>query len=245
VNSGLYTAYSGMRAQSDALEILANNLANLNTTGFKEERAFFTLLNQSLNASDQPDNLNTAINRSVMTQTALNSTEGSLSFTNGDLDLAITGNGFLVVDTPQGIRYTRNGNLHRNAQSILTTSEGFTVQGADGKPITLGPGKIHIGEDGSVSIENKPVNRLKIVAFDDLSGLQKEGNSLFVMKEGKSLAKPSDAKVQSGYLEQSNVNAVSSVVRMVDILRHFEAIQKSVNLLMNDINSKAIERLGR
>ena len=245
MNSGLYTAYSGMKAQSDALEILANNLANLNTTGFKEERAFFSLLDQSLNPSDQPDNINNAINRSVLTHKTLNSTEGSLSFTNSDFDVAITGNGFLVVDTPQGIRYTRNGNLRLNAQSILTTSEGFPVLGASGRPITLGPGKIHIGDDGGVSLENAQVDRLKVVAFDNLSALQKEGNSLFLSKEGQASEKPSDATIQSGYLEQSNVNAVSSVVRMVDIMRHFEAIQKTVSLLMNDINSKAIDRLPR
>lgn len=245
MNSGLYTAYSGMRAQSDALEILANNLANLNTTAFKEDKAFFSLLNGSLNASNQPATVETAIKPSILAQKALNPTEGSLAFTNGDLDVAIAGNGFLVVDAPQGIRYTRNGSLRLNAQWVLTTSEGFPVLGASGRPITLGAGKIRIGEDGNVSLENAPVDQLKVVAFDDVSKLQKEGNSLFISNEGQTAEKPSDAKIKSGYLEESNVNAVSSMVQMIDILRNFEAIQKSINLLMNDINSKAIERLGR
>jgi len=243
------------------LEILANNLANLNTTGFKEEKAFFTLLDQSLNAPGQPETINTAINRSVLAHKMLNPAEGSLSFTNRDLDVAIVGNGFLVVETPQGIRYTRNGNLQLNAQAILTTSEGFPVLGQSGRPVQLGPGKIHINEDGQISVEgaplnwpkkegevppeNGPVESLKIVTFDDLSVLDKEGSSLFRAREGRQPEMSSSAVLRSGYLEESNVNPVSSIVQMVEILRHFEALQKSVNLLMNDINSKAIEKLGR
>ena len=245
MNSGLYTAYSGMKARADALEILANNLANVNTTGFKEERAFFSLLNQSSSALDQAGTIDAAVNRNVLTHKAVNQAEGSLSLTGRDLDVAIEGNGFLLVQTPQGIRYTRNGNLHLNAQSVLTTSEGFPVLGASDKAITLGPGKINISQDGGVSLDGAAVDSLKIVTFTDLSTLQKEGHSLFLARGGRAAEKASGATLKPGYLEQSNVNAVSSVVQMVDILRHFEAIQKSVNLLMNDINSKAIERLGR
>lgn len=243
MNSGLYTAYSGLKARSDALDILANNLANVNTTGFKEEKAFFSLLEQSRAALNEGGELGAAVNRSVLAHRALNHEAGALGFTGRDLDIAIAGNGFLAVQTPQGIRYTRNGNLQLNSQSVLTTSEGFPVLGVSGKPIALGPGKIHIAEDGSVSLDGAQVDSLKVVAFDDLSTLEKEGNSLFVARAG--LEKASTAQLKSGYLEQSNVNAVSSIVQMVDVLRHFEAIQKSVNLLMNDINSKAIERLGR
>jgi flagellar basal-body rod protein FlgG len=234
-----------MRAQSDALDILSNNLANANTAGFKEEKAFFSLLDQSLHPSGEPQAMGIAINSSVLAGKALNMSEGSLSLTGRELDIAIAGIGFLVVDTPQGIRYTRNGSLHLNAQSVLTTSENFPVLGISGKKITLGPGKIQISNNGQVSLENTQVDRLKIVTFDDLSTLEKQGNSLFVARGAPNSEKPSDAAIQSGYLEQSNVNTVSSIVQMVQTLRHFEAIQKSVSLLMNDINSKAIEKLGR
>ena len=245
MNSGLYTAYSGMRAQSDALEILSNNLANANTAGFKEDKAFFSLLDQSLRSSDEPQTVGTAINSSVIANKALNMSEGSLSFTGRDLDVAIAGNGFLVVETPQGIRYTRNGSLHLNAQAVLTASENFPVLGVSGKKITLGPGKIQIGSNGQVSLENVKVDSLKIVTFDNVSTLEKQGNSLFMAREGQSTEKTSDAAIQSGYLEESNVNPVSAIVQMVQMLRHFEAIQKSMSLLMNDINSKAIDKLGR
>jgi flagellar basal-body rod protein FlgF len=246
VNSGLYTAYSGMQAQLDALQILANNLANINTAGFKEEKAFFTYLHQSLEGLPAADGLAETVNRSVRTLGAMNAAEGSLSATNRDLDIAIEGNGFLVVQAPAGIRYTRNGSLHLDAHSMLTTSDGFPVLGATaGRPITLGPGKISINEDGEVCLDDAKIDRLKVVTFDNLSSLEKEGNSLFISRGGRDLEKKSDAKIRSGYLEQSNVDPVSSVVQMVEILRHFEAIQKSVNLMMNDINAKVIDKLGR
>jgi flagellar basal-body rod protein FlgF len=245
MNSGIYTGYSGLRAQSDALEIMANNLANLNTTGFKEDNAFSTYINQSLADSQNPADLNAAINQQIQTRSALNTAEGSLNATNHELDIAIAGNGFLAVETPRGIRYTRNGSLDLNAQSVLTTADGYPVLGANGRAITLGPGKIRIGEDGDVTLDGVAVDRLKVVAFDDISTLEKEGNSLFIAKRGQESEKSSDAKIKSGFLEQSNVNPVTSMVRMVEILRHFEAIQKSINLIMNDINSKAIDKLGR
>ena len=245
MNSGIYTAYSGLKAQSDALEILSNNLANsIPLLSKKKTRSIPTSI-QSAGASQQTADLNGTINQSIRVGSVVNSAEGSLSATNRDLDIAIEGNGFLVVNTPRGIRYTRNGNLNLNAQSVLVASDGSPVIGASGKPITLGPGKISIGESGDVFLDKTQVDRLKIVSFDDLSALKKEGSSLFISRADRSLEKSSDAKIKSGYLEQSNVNPVSSIVRMVEILRHFEAIQKSINLVMNDINSKAIEKLGR
>lgn len=245
MDSGIYTACSGLRAQSDALEILANNLANVNTTGFKEEKAFYTYLNQSADASQGSADFNTVINQSVQTRSALNAEEGSLSATNRELDIAIAGDGFLVIQTPNGARYTRNGSLNLNAKSVLTTSEGFPVLGESGRPITLGPGKIRIGESGDVFLDDVQVDRLKVTAFNDLSVLEKEGNSLFKSRAGQDSGKSSNATIKSGYLEQSNVNPVSSIVHMVEIMRNFEAIQKSINLEMNDMDPKAIDKLGR
>jgi flagellar basal-body rod protein FlgF len=245
VNSGIYTAYSGMKAQMDALDMLANNLANINTTGFKEENAFFTYLNRSIDADPATSDLSATINRTVQARGALNTAEGSITSTGRELDIAIEGNGFLAVETPRGIRYTRNGSLHLNANSVLTTIDGYPVIDTNSRPIALGPGKIGVNENGDVSLNDSPVGRLKIVTFDNLSSLAKEGSSLFVSPGNQGSEKISEAKIKSGYLEQSNVNAVASIVRMVEILRHFEAIQKSVNLEMNEINSKAIEKLGR
>jgi flagellar basal-body rod protein FlgF len=243
VNSGLYTAITGLRAQSEALDIISNNLANVNTTGFKEDNAFFTLLDESMNSSE--NTIDSAINRPVQTGKTLNTAGSSFTSTNRDLDVALEGDGFLAVSTPQGVRYTRNGSLHLNPQFVLTTSDNNPVLGASGNPITLGSGKIQINTDGEVSLENSRVDRLKIVTFDKMSTLEKQGNSLFRVKGDQASERPSSATVKSGYLETSNVNPVSSLVHMVAIMRQFESIQKSVSLLMNDINAKAIEKLGK
>jgi flagellar basal-body rod protein FlgF len=240
MNNGIYTGYSGLRAQVDALDLLSNNLANVNTTGFKEEMAYFSLMNQP-----SGDELNSTINHSVITLGAVNPLEGSLSQTNGELDIAIEGNGFLVVQTPRGIRYTRNGELKKNGMGVLSCSEGSPVLGVNGRPITLGPGKIHIREDGAVSLDNVQVDRLKVVTFNSLTNLAREGNSFFTLRDGKDQEKISDAKIKAGYLEQSNVNPVNSIVRMIGIMRNFEAVQKTVNLIFNDLNTKSIEKLGR
>ena len=93
--------------------------------------------------------------------------------------------------------------------------------------------------------DNSRVDRLKIVTFDNISTLEKEGNSLFRARTGQAAEAPSNAAIKSGYLEASNVNAVASMVHMVEIMRHFESIQKTVSLLMNDINAKAIDKLGQ
>ncbi len=245
MNNGIYTAYSGLRAQVDALDLVANNLANANTTGFKEEIAYFYALDPRAEDSTSSNDLSGTINRSVGVRGALNATEGSITQTHRDLDIAIDGNGLLAVQTPRGVRYTRNGNLKLNEKGLLCASEGSPILGSKGKPIALGTGRIQIGEDGSVLLNDQKVDSMKVVTFNDLKNLVREGNSLFLIPEGKDQEKISNAKVKSGYLEQSNVNPVSSIVRMVEILRQFESIQKTINLVMNEINTKSIEKLGR
>jgi flagellar basal-body rod protein FlgF len=239
MNNGISTAYSGLRAQMDALDVLSNNLANLNTAGFKEELAYFS--------RKQPEDgsLNSAINSSITTQGASNFLDGSLLQTYRNLDVAIEGNGFLVIQTPQGIRYTRNGSLKQNGQGLLCASEGSPVVGASGGPITLGPGKINIGVDGTVSLDGNKIDQIKIAAFNNPNQLTREGNSLYMMADGKGQETISEAKIKSGFLEQSNVNPLTSIVRMVEITRKFEAIQKTMNLIINDIDSKSIDKLGR
>ncbi len=245
VSGGIYTAVSGMRAQMDALDILSNNLANINTAGYKEEKAFFTILRQEAGTSGQNQIGEVADRLKVIAESAMNPVSGSLALTNRDLDIALTGNGYLAVETPQGVRYTRNGSLVLNSRSELATADGFPVLSESGRPISLGSGSIRFAEDGDVYLEKVKVDRLKIVSFDKTSPLVREGNSLFSCQGGKSAERPSDSSIKQGFLEQSNVNPVSAVVSMVGILRNFEAMQKSVNLVMNDIDSKSIEKLGR
>jgi flagellar basal-body rod protein FlgF len=242
VDSGIYSAFSGLKAQMNALDIMANNLANVGTTGFKEEKPFFTVLEGEMGASSDPA-LNSAVNsHAVLMRGAMSLNEGPLALTNRDLDIAVNGNGFLCVKTSAGERYTRNGSLGLNSTGVLSTEDGWPVLGEDG-PITLGPGKIVINEAGEVLLDGTRVDRLKLVTFEKPGLLEREGNSLF-MAAGQT-AQPAQPTVRQGYLEQSNVNPVTAVVGLVNITRQFESIQKSMNLLINDLDSKSIERLGR
>lgn len=234
-----------MQARLDALETVANNLANLNTTGFKEVRTFYSFLSDSLGSPDDQGGLHASINRAVRANGAVNQAAGSLASTSRELDIAIEGDGFLAVQAPGGERYTRNGNLHLDRQSVLTTSGGYPVLGISGRAITLGPGTVNINENGDVMLNGERVDRLKVVSIGDFSKLAKEGDSLFVYRGENTPAISGHAAIKSGFLEQSNVNAVASIVHMVDLLRHFEAIQKCINLEMNQMNGKAIEKLGR
>ena len=157
MHSGIYIAYSGLKAQMDTLDTLANNLANVNTTGFKEQKSFSTALNLALGSPDAPA-LDAAINNAVLTESATNFSSGNLVKTDRDLDLALTGNGFLTVETPGGLRYTRNGNLTTDARSVLCTSEGFPVLGERGR-IVLSPGKVNINEDGEILVDGTRTDR--------------------------------------------------------------------------------------
>jgi len=234
-----------MKAHSDALEITANNLANINTVGFKKDRSFNTILRESIKDSGYPPGIGQTINRSIRTDRNVDYSDGDILSTGRNLDVAIRGNGFLTVQTPRGERYTRNGNFHLDMNSTLRTVDGNPVLGVSGRPITLGTGEIHISDNGGVYLNGEEVDRLKVVVFQDHSQLEKEGEALFVPKNGETPVLRTDMVVRSGYLEQANVNAVKSMVDMIGLLRHFEAIQRSISHEMNDMNSKVIDRLGR
>jgi flagellar basal-body rod protein FlgF len=245
VNNGIYTAYSGIKAQMDALEIASNNLANINSVGFKSDLTFYSALNKELSGSQSNESLGDTINRSVQAETAIDFTDGLMVSTGRDLDVAINGDGFLTVKTPQGIRYTRNGSMNIGAGAILSNPEGCPIIGISGEPITLGPGIVKIGDNGDVTLNGSYVDRLKVVTVEDQKKLSKEGSSLLIYRSDKEPQVLENATIRSGSLEKSNVSAISSMVRMVNIMRQFESIQKCINLEMNDMNSKSIEKLGR
>ncbi len=245
MHSGIYAAYSGLKAQMEALDMLANNLANVNTTGFKEQKAFFSALNLALPSSEAPQ-LDAAINQhAVLAQGALDLSNGVLVATHRDLDVALVGKGFLSVETPSGIRYTRDGNLVTDSKSVLCTPDGFPVLSERGR-IVLGPGKVDITQDGEVIVAGVPVDRLKLAAFGEPAPLLREGKSLLAPARNDLVPSPATGvTVRQGFQEKSNVNPVLATVRMVEIMRHFEAIQKSISLMFNEMDAKSIEKLGR
>jgi flagellar basal-body rod protein FlgF len=245
MDSGLYTAYSGLRANADTLDVLSNNLANVNSTGFKSDEAFFRLFNHAI-AESTVVPLDRVINDSTVVQgTTTNFLPGPLTVTGGELDLALEGDGFFAVEGPTGTCYTRNGNFHVNAEGQLVNSEGFAVLGRGGR-IQLPPGKVSVSQTGDIQVNGSRVETLKLVDFPDKRQLEKLGNSLFVFTgPGQAEKEPQDLLVRQGSLEQSNVNPVKQMMLMINMMRQFEGLQKAISMMMNTVNDRSINQIGR
>jgi len=245
MDSGLYTAYSGLRATAEMLDVLSNNLANVNTTGFKSDEAFLGIYNHAISAEGASP-LDGAINdSSAIRGTVSNFLPGLIKTTGRDLDVALEGKGFLVLQGSSGLMYTRNGNLHVNAQGALVNSEGVPVLGENG-PIQLPPGHVTISAAGEIDVDGSAVDRLKVVDFQLKSGLEKVGNSSFRSPgtEGTPL-EPGEINIRQGGLEQSNVNPVKEMMLMITVMRQFESLQKTIYTMMNTVNDRSINQVGR
>jgi flagellar basal-body rod protein FlgG len=192
-----------------------------------------------------PDNIARVFG--VLSGNATDFTPGVLRETGRPLDVALDGDGFLVVQTPRGERYTRAGALTVDASGQLVTQRGELIVGENG-PITIrrGKGDLGIGTDGSISVDGQPAGKLRIVRFNDArAALKKEGDSVF-MATGKE--EPQDAngtRVVQGVLELSNVNAVTEMATMMHNSREFDSLQRSITLMMNDIGRKVATEIGR
>jgi flagellar basal-body rod protein FlgF len=232
----------------EALDVLAHNLANVNTTGFKEQKTFYSMMNKAMEPANPAGSP-----QLVQTGSALNSNVGSMLETRRELDIALTGSSFLVVQTDSGPRYSRNGNLMMDTQFGLTTADGHPILGERG-PIRLGPGRVEISREGEIWIRREGENpeariradKLRLVSIDNPEMLEKMGNSLFALREGTEPPAPAGSpEIRQGYLEQSNVNPMLATVRMVEIMRNFESIMRGLNLIVNEMDSKSIKTLGR
>jgi len=237
---GVYSAASIMLAGLDYQSIVAKNLANANTTGYKADRVtlseFETLLLE-LNGDDS-DPLGLG---SVAEQAAVNLDQGPLDETGRELDVAITGSAFLAVQTEAGVRLTRDGNLGLNAQRQLEMGEGYKVLGANG-PIVLPEGSVAITEDGEVYVDGNYVDTLAMYVFDDPPAIEKAGENLFA-SDGARPATAGEVQVSQGYLEGSNVDIADDMTKMMAVLRTYEAAQR-VLLAQSETVDAATNQVG-
>jgi flagellar basal body rod protein FlgG len=227
-----------MRARLAELDRLAFDLANVSTAGYKTERA----AKMAAERNEFALTLEAAVDV-VSSGTKVDFSSGAIASTGRDLDVAIEGRGFFEIETERGMRYTRNGGFQRRADGILATSDGLPVMG-DGGPITLGTGAVSVSPDGTIRSGNAIVGRLRVVDFESEKDLIRESGSRFRALTG---AEPTDVdpKVIGGALEQSNVSVVDRMASLTELSRGFEALQKGVSILMNDLDSRAISELGR
>lgn len=244
MDSGFYSAFTGLAARMQSLDLVANNMANANTAGYKAQKEFYSALTTSLN-NQRLTPVNQAINDfGLLGGSRTDFSAGSLEPTGNDTDLAIDGSGFFAVKTKTGAdRYTRNGNFSLNTQRQLVDSEGNLLQGTDG-PIQLPAGKVTISPDGTVSVDGAIVSTIKIVDFPPNTKLTLEGNTDFSAPAGT--AKPATgAQLQEGMLEASNSNPVMSAVSLIDVQRNAEMMQRALSIFNNDFNQTATEQLAK
>jgi flagellar basal-body rod protein FlgF/flagellar basal-body rod protein FlgG len=243
MDSGFYAACTGLMAKTDALELAANNIANMGTTGYKAQMEFYRSLTASMNGK-QLSTLNQAVNDyGVLGGATVDLRNGEFAKTGNDLDLALQGSGFFAVQTPAGVRYTRNGNFNVNAAGRLVASTGNPVMGTTG-PIDLPSGTISISSDGTISQNGAIVAQLRIVNFAPTATLTPEGNSLYQAPAGSE--KPADdPRVSQGTLESSNLNPVAGAVSLVALQRHAQLLQQALSIFHSTFNSAAAQELPR
>ena len=209
------------------MDVIANNIANIGTTGFKRESVVFEEYLMPVADMEMATNPDRKMSYVQDIATLQDHAPGTIKTTGSDFDVALNGDGFLVVETPDGERYTRNGAFALNGAGELVTNEGYRVMG-DGGPLLFGDSEtdIRIGADGTVSTNEGIKGRLRLVSFEDNNLLDPVGSSLF-----RTDAEPqaSTARVQQGAIEQSNVQAVGEITRMIQVQRAYQSLAQMVS----------------
>lgn len=228
---GIYASSSGMQPKMLRLEVIANNLANINTTGFKRDSMFVQVLKKTGLVRLQDGGELAGFDVKQFTDFS----ESSHVPTNNPLDVAIQGRGFFVVETAHGMRYTRNGSFMLSADGSLVTAQGYPVMGVGGRIQFPGiqksaQGNIAITVTGEILLDKSVIGKLRVVDFENESELKKQGDSLFstTAKEQFTEADGKTTVIRQGFLEESNVDGIEEMIEMVELNRSFEADQKSL-----------------
>ncbi len=246
---GLYTSASGMSVHLKNQDIISNNLANADTPGFKRDQLIVTAFPQFLlsriNGPKDQGHAPTIGSYALGAESQGSYTDyatGNMVPTQRSLDVAIQGDGFFVIDTPQGQQYTRHGGFYLSAENTLVTSEGNPVLGENGL-ITVTDENFVIGSQGEVVVEGNIVNRLLVVNIDE-NNLVKAGDSLWTAVGEGGVIPGAEYKIAQGYLESSNVNAVKEMVDMIAGMRTYEAGQKTLSM-QDETLGRLISELSR
>ena len=255
MSGSIYMAATGALAYEKQLQLLSNNLANVNTAGFKKDRGRFREF--SLSAAADSENLAVQSGQTRAPEywieygTYTDFSAGALRKTGRPFDLALSGNGFFCVRTPDGVMYTRRGDFTVNADELLVTQEGFPVLGKGGE-IRIDLAKpsgdmreFSISEDGTVTVDGSEVDRLQIVDFTQSHALEKAGHNYYRALKPRSLEElDENLMVSQGFLELSNVDTIKMMTEMIEVLRGYESYQKMIRSV-DDMNAKLINDVGR
>jgi flagellar basal-body rod protein FlgF len=250
MDSGLYAAYTGLLARTQALDTAANNLANAGTAGFRAQRDYFSGV--LAGGIDQDPETASQVGQSVngfgvLGGNRLDLGQGEIKATGNPLDLALEGQGFFAIQTSRGVRYTRDGAFSRSPTGVLQTLQGEPVLDANQKPITIPTGTIYVAPDGSISVSTAGgsviVGRVGAFDFPEKSVLTAEGSNRFSASGAKPI--PANASVEQGSVEGANEDAVHGTMQLVLVQRQAEMMQKALSVFNNDFDKIASEDLPR
>jgi flagellar basal-body rod protein FlgF len=234
-------AASGLRSRMESLDLLANNMANASTGGYKADREFY-----SLYTSQEAQDGGTSTTMPLIQQPWIDLAQGPLANTGNSLDVALNGKGFFSVAGPNGTLYTRNGGFHLSSAGQLVTADGYPVKTVSGQPLTAQTAlPLEISHDGTVKQDGQAIGQLDVADFTGAAGLAKQGSNYFRLADPS--VKPSAAPgttMEQGKLEESNTGTAESAVRLVSITRQFEMLQKAA-MIGNDMSKQAIEQVAK
>ena len=230
----LISAASGMKARMESLDMLANNIANTGTAGFKADREFYGLFEQEL---------------PVIERQWTDFSQGMVTPTGNPLNLALSGQGYFALNSPTGVVYTRNGNFQASKSNQLATPDGYTLRNAldQGRPIKIDPAQsIDITKDGVVRQGGQEIGQIEVSQIGSApEAVSKLGSSYFALLDNTgAAAKPADTEVLQGQLEQSNVPVAEGAVRLVNVMRQFEMLQKAMTLGA-EMDKQAIQEVAK
>ena len=244
MDSGYYAAFAGLVARTQALDTAASNLANAQTAGYRAEREYFrSVLLDPLGGNSQ---LGSTVNDyGVLGGDHLDLGQGVLTATGNPLDLAIEGQGFFSIQTPAGVRYTRDGSFHRTRDGQLVTAAGEPVLSNAGRAIPLPPGEISVGADGSISVSGGVVATLGVFTFPAGTQLIPEGKNRYQPPPRvQAVASPS-ANIHQGALEASNQDTIQGTMDLIVMQRQAESMQRALTIFHTEFNKTAAEDLPR
>jgi flagellar basal-body rod protein FlgF len=243
MDSGYYAVSAGLAAQTQALELVAHNLANLATTGYRGQQTTFRSMLAGRNSAGASV-LNSVVNNfGVLSGSRLDLTPGSLAPTGNPLDVSVAGSGFLTVQSAQGVLYTRDGGLHVTSDGLLVTSQGNAVLGEQG-PVTLPNGVVAISSDGTISVEGVVVDKLRLAEFPPGTNLTAVGNAAYSAPAGAAVL-AADSSVRQGMLEGSNVSPTEGVVQLITVQRNADMLARAFSALDGQLNQIAVQDLPK
>lgn len=243
MDSGYYAACAGLVAQTQALELVAHNLANLSTNGYRAQQTTFrSLLASRGSAGGNP--INAVVNDfGVLSGSRIDLTSGSMVPTGDALDLAVAGKAFFTVQAGADVRYTRDGGFHLTPTGQLVTAQGDTVMGEQG-PVILPNGDLSISSDGTISVNGTVVDKLRLAEFASTTNLVAIGNATYTAPPNSALV-AADSTVRQGMLEGSNVSATEAVVQLITVQRNADLLARAMGAIDGQLNQVAVQDLPK